>query len=109
MTLVVRLVQVPRATIFESLDALQLPGEDGLEAIVLWFGHLAGDGRARVTRTYVPKQTAYRSKEGLSLRVDAEEMAVIAGLQQRDRLLAQLHSHPTVAFSCANRRARYAW
>lgn len=69
--------------------------------MVLWFGRVTDDGRARVARTYIPKQTAYRSKEGLSLRVDAQEMAAIAQLQRRETLIAQLHSHPTIAYHSA--------
>jgi hypothetical protein len=100
VTLEIRAVLTPRVAILETLDALQEPGEEGLEAMVLWLGRVSSDGRARITRTYVPRQTAYRSKEGLSLRVELDEMEVIGELLQRsgDSIIAQVHSHPTLAY-----------
>ena len=100
MTLHIRALRLTRDTILETFDALQAQGEHGYEAIALWLGAVSEDGRALVQRVHVPRQRAFRSREGVSVRVDAEEMEAVADLQRRTGvvLLAQLHSHPTIAY-----------
>jgi hypothetical protein len=94
-----RRVVVPRAVVLETLDVFQEQGDEGLEALVLWLVRFDGDD-ATVGRVWTPKQTSTRTTDGLHLRVGGDELARLNEHLYRtgETLLAQLHTHPTLAY-----------
>jgi hypothetical protein len=94
-----RRVVVPREYVLETLDALQLAGEEGLEALVLWLARFRGPD-AVVTTVWQPEQESGRAREGLHLHVGGRELARLNEDLYRtsQTLLAQVHSHPLLAY-----------
>jgi hypothetical protein len=90
---------VPSAVLDETVEALREAGRDGLEAMVTWAGRRQGDIVA-VTRTIVPRQTSYRTADGLLVLVDGDALfALNRDLYSRGELLvAQVHSHGEDAY-----------
>ena len=83
----------------ETLDVFQGHGHEGLEALVLWLVRIEGED-ATVGRVWTPRQTSTRTKEGLHLRIGGDELARLNEHLYRsgETLLAQLHTHPTLAY-----------
>ena len=80
-------------------EALRAAGREGHEAFVLWTGVIDGDAFI-VRNAHMPKQTGYRSEEGVCVRVDGDELHRLnVWLYEHSELLGvQVHSHPTDAF-----------
>ncbi len=79
--------------------ALRDAGLEGNERFVLWSG-IARDDRLLVTTSHSPRQTAYRVRGGLCVRVEADELHRLNVwlYENAERLAVQVHSHPTRAF-----------
>ena len=90
---------VPRDLADETDVQLRSAGRDGVERFVLWSG-LIDDDTFRAQTTHIPKQAAYRSTEGLCVRVDGDELHRLNLwlFQHGERLAVQVHSHPTDAY-----------
>lgn len=90
---------IPR-TVTEFTDkALRAAGDDRHEAFVLWSGVLE-ESTFVVRNAHSPEQTAYRSDDGVCVRVDGEELHRLnVWLYQHSEMLGvQVHSHPTDAY-----------
>lgn len=74
-------------------------GRQGCEGVALWVGRIS-NSNFEVTETVIPKQKGIRSDDGLAYVVDEAELRRlnIWLYEQKLRLVAQLHSHPTEAY-----------
>ena len=90
---------IPSQVLADTLQFLREQGTQGCEGLVLWVGLASGD-TAHVQRAVVPKQTAIRSRYGLSIHVDSETLYDLNVwlYEKRLRLLAQVHSHGEHAY-----------
>lgn len=74
-------------------------GAHGWEAVVVWIGQVTGDGEAEVERAYVPEQVPLVHEDGIGVYIDGDAITrLILALEDNERVLARLHSHPTFAF-----------
>jgi hypothetical protein len=66
----------------------------------LWTGQPKGDTKFEVLALHVPKQTAYRTGDGLSVVVDGQALHQLnTWLYEADQVLAvQIHCHPDKAY-----------
>lgn len=91
--------RVPLGILEATEEALADAGADGHELFVLWSGKLNGKTFDVSTR-HVPRQTSYRTKSGLLVRVDGDELHKLnvwlydAG----ETLGVQIHAHPSRAY-----------
>lgn len=86
---------IPREVLADTRELLREPGEEGLEAIVLWLG-TATPAEARVLLAHRPHQIAFRSEHGVGVEVPQGALSeLISALPERVFVLARLHSHPT--------------
>lgn len=95
----VELFTAPCDVVEKTEQSLQRAGRDGYELFVLWSG--VQHEREFIVRTaHVPRQTSYRRKRGLVVRVEGEALHRLnAWLYEHDETLAvQIHAHPTDAF-----------
>jgi hypothetical protein len=78
---------------------LRSAGADGFEMFVLWSGLIDGP-RFEVRNGHVPRQTASRSRTGLSVRVEGEALHRLNVwlYENKEVLGAQVHAHPTDAY-----------
>lgn len=90
---------VPRSVVTDTEDALRRAGEDGYELFVLWSGAMTAD-RFVVRTMHVPKQTSYRLKSGLCVRVEGDALHELnTWLYEHNEMLGvQVHAHPRKAF-----------
>jgi hypothetical protein len=95
----VEVVHLHRGALVETVRFLQEAGLQGHEGLVLWLGQLEGT-TASVQRALVPPQEPIRSEEGVGYFVTAETLFALNRFlnEQRLRLIAQVHSHPTEAY-----------
>lgn len=95
----VDLVRLPATVLTETANALRLFGRDGNEGFVLWLGTIA-DHVATIRRCLVPPQNSIQSEDGVGYFIDGETLFEINRFlsQERLRLIAQVHSHPTTAY-----------
>jgi hypothetical protein len=94
-----RTFRVPQEVVDRTTEALQRAGDDGYELFVLWSGVLEQDAFS-VRTPHVPKQSSYKTRDGLLVRVDGEALHCLnAWLYKHGEFLAvQVHAHPTGAF-----------
>ena len=94
-------VTVRRSTILAMLENMRKIGLRHCELLVLWIGNV--DSRAgvgEVLHAFIPRQNPISSEEGVGYFVSGETLFEL----NRDlsatgmRLIAQVHSHPTVAY-----------
>jgi hypothetical protein len=80
-------------------DALRRAGRKRHEAFVLWTGVVEGSAFL-VRNAHMPKQTGYRSEDGVCVRVDGEELHRLNVwlFKHAEILGVQVHSHPTDAY-----------
>jgi hypothetical protein len=91
--------EVSQAVLDETWELLRRRGEEGLEAVVLWLGHVDAADRASVLGALVPPQIAYRSEHGLAVEIPQDVLTeLIAALPSGARSLVRVHSHPTDAY-----------
>ena len=78
---------------------LRHAGRDGYELFVLWSGRIE-KGCFVVRTAHVPKQTSYKLRTGLSVRVEGEALHKLnAWLYKHQEMLGvQVHAHPTDAY-----------
>jgi hypothetical protein len=95
----VREVRVGSAVVDETETALREAGGDGYELFVLWTGHLDQDS-FEVEHAYVPRQRSYKMRDGLCVRVEADELHELNVwlYEQRQQLGIQIHTHPRRAY-----------
>lgn len=90
---------VPRRAIEATAEALADAGQDGYELFVLWTGSIERETFV-IRNVHVPKQTSYKTREGLVVRVEGSELHRLNVwlYEHRQTLGAQVHAHPTDAF-----------
>jgi len=90
---------VPPSVVADTEEALRRAGKEGYELFVLWSGAANGD-RFLARTTHVPKQTSYRLKTGLCVRVEGDALHDLnTWLYEHNEVLAvQVHAHPRKAF-----------
>ena len=95
-TTIYRLTQ---AILDETWQMLRGPGEEQLEAVVLWLGQVHQSDRAEVLAPLFPPQVAYRSLDGLAVEIPQDVLTELIGaLPAGVQILARVHSHPTEAY-----------
>lgn len=89
----------PASVIADTEGALRDAGKKGYELFVLWSGALHED-RFLAKTTHVPKQTSFRYKRGLLVRVEGDALHDLnRWLYDHGQILAvQVHAHPREAF-----------
>lgn len=90
---------VPAEALDKTEESLRAAGRDGFELFVLWSGVVEGDG-FRVKTPHVPRQTAYRTKGGLLVRIDGDALHELNRwlFENEEELGVQVHAHPTDAY-----------
>lgn len=90
---------VPTELADETDELLREAGKSGLERFVLWSGTIT-DTTFQVKTLHMPRQTAYKNPDGLSVRIDGPELHRLNVwlYEHKERLAIQVHSHPTEAF-----------
>jgi hypothetical protein len=80
-------------------EALREAGLDRYERFVLWTGVSKGD-TFTVRTTHVPAQTAYRTSDGVCVRVNGDALHRLNRWQYEhgETLAVQIHTHPEVAY-----------
>jgi hypothetical protein len=83
----------------ETEAALAAAGSRGCEAFVLWSGTVS-QHIFNVHTIHVPKQVAYKSEEGVCVRVDGDELHRLNRwlYDSGETLAVQIHTHPTDAY-----------
>lgn len=92
-------VVVPRAIVVGTLQVLRDFGARRHEGLVLWVGGV--DARAAsVEEILVPPQRALESEEGIGYFIEPGSLFALnrALSERRQKLIAQVHSHPGEAF-----------
>jgi hypothetical protein len=91
--------EVPTHVIDKTERSLRKAGSQSYELFVLWSGVQSGES-FNVRTAHVPKQTSYRSEDGLLVRVDGEALHKLNVwlFEHGEQLAAQIHAHPTDAF-----------
>jgi hypothetical protein len=81
-------------------DALREAGADGYERFVFWSGRPLDAATFVVEAVHVPGQSAYKTRQGLLVRVEGEALHRLnAWLYEHEQVLAaQVHAHPTDAY-----------
>lgn len=92
-------IHISKTMLGECQLFLRKAGNSGCEGMALWMGKVEGNV-FRVTQLLIPKQRGLRTKDGVCVIVDADEMHRINVhlFQTGLRLIAQIHSHPTHAY-----------
>lgn len=90
---------IPGSIIEETETSLQDAGALGYELFVLWSGIIDAQ-TFRIRTAHVPKQTSYRTEEGLLVRVEGPALHELnVWLFENQEILGiQVHAHPTEAF-----------
>jgi hypothetical protein len=93
---------VDQSALARTERALRDAGEEGCEMFVLWTGRIE-QRILRVTTVHVPEQQAYRTRDGLLVRVEGEALHRLNAwlYDHKETLAAQVHAHPTQAFHSA--------
>lgn len=93
-------ISVQRSLLDEMLRGMQQLGKHGCELLVLWLGDIDANGYAIVRNAFVPKQNPIADEDGVGYFVTGETLFHLnRGLSETGlRLIAQVHSHPTVAY-----------
>jgi hypothetical protein len=85
---------VRESVLTETGEFLRLAGSRCAEGVVLWIGQTI-DANVRVNRLAIPQQIASRWHFEVPL---AERVRIALSLQDGEQVVAQIHSHETVAF-----------
>ncbi|WP_246672244.1 MULTISPECIES: Mov34/MPN/PAD-1 family protein [unclassified Mesorhizobium] len=74
-------------------------GQAGYEGLGLWVGKTAGE-TATVERALIPQQRLIRTASGVGVRIEGDELHRLNVwlFENKLRILAQVHSHPTDAY-----------
>ena len=90
---------VPASIVRQTERGLRRAARDGYEVFVLWSG--TDEGTAfRVRNAHLPRQSSYKTRTGLLVRVDGEALHRLNTwlYAHEEILVAQVHAHPTDAF-----------
>lgn len=92
-------VQVSAEILERSQQSLRRAGRDGRELFVLWSGQQRGKV-CEVLAGHVPRQTSYKSRKGLLVRVEGDALHKLNRwlFEHEQTLVAQLHAHPDDAY-----------
>ena len=92
-------VIVPKVLIEKTRLFLRSVGHSRCEGMVLWVGRPNGK-QFQVTDLLIPRQRGLKTRDGVCVVVDADEMHRINVelFQSGLRLIAQVHSHPMKAY-----------
>ena len=92
-------VQIGEQLLDRSEASLRRAGRDGCELFVLWSGRQE-DGFCEVLDGHVPRQTSYKSKDGLLVRVEGAALHKLNWwlFENEQTLIAQVHAHPQDAY-----------
>jgi len=95
----VREFRVATTVVANTERALTEAGRRGYERFVLWSGTIVDDV-AQVRSAHVPRQTSYKTRDGLLVRVpgDALHELNVWLFDNSETLVAQVHAHPTDAY-----------
>lgn len=95
-------VLLPEDRARDTQNHLRSTGRHGLEGMALWVGAVDGP-TAKVTEVIVPEQQGHRTEHGLAVSVSGDELHRINVhlYKSKQRLIAQIHSHPTTAYHSA--------
>lgn len=95
----IEVVLVPRVVLNDGQNFLRAAGATGREGMVLWVGRREG-ATFSVTNLVVPQQRGLRTRDGVCVIVDADELRRLnLELYKHNlQLIAQVHSHPSHAF-----------
>lgn len=90
---------VPARLIAETRAALYEAGREGFELFALWSG-ITSPLEAEILTVHVPEQTSYKTQRGLVVEVKGEALHKLNVwlYEHEQRLLVQVHAHPTDAF-----------
>lgn len=96
-------VRISRYHIDATEGALREAGGEGFERFVFWSGQTGGSGIFNVKTVHVPRQKAFKSRDGLLVRVEGDELHRLnAWLYEHGHVLAvQVHAHPAEAYHSA--------
>jgi hypothetical protein len=96
----IRKVYISSFHIHQVYEHLQNVGKKGLEGVALWTGTHQSNTEFLIQTTLIPLQKAYSSEDGLLYFVGEEELERINLWQYENKqtLIAQIHSHPTIAY-----------
>lgn len=90
---------VPRAVLDQTRNFLWARGLQGVEAVVVWLGHVVDETTGEVLEAVAPHQIGRRSEYGVSVEVTQEGLTeLIAGLGPGMFVLCRVHSHPEEAY-----------
>jgi hypothetical protein len=90
---------IPEEVLAVSRELLAEPGEEGLEAAVLWLGTERHCGEVEILAAHMPEQLGYRSSEGVAVTVvEGALSALIAALPDGIFVPVRLHTHPGRAY-----------
>jgi hypothetical protein len=92
-------VEIDGELLARSEDSLRAAGRDGCELFVLWSGRQDGE-HCEVLDGHVPRQSSYKSKDGLLVRVEGRALHKLNSwlFEHEQTLIAQLHAHPANAY-----------
>ncbi len=95
----VREFHVASNVVCETERSLLKAGRRGYERFVLWSGVIL-DELAHLRTAHVPRQTSYKTRDGLLVRVpgDALHQLNVWLYENNETLVAQIHAHPTDAY-----------
>src|SRR5690606_12472634 len=94
---------LPTSHISHVYEHLRQCGQQGVEGVGLWFGEFQTDVEFLIKSTIIPSQKAYEFEDGLLYTVGEEELERINLWQYENKqtLIAQIHSHPNEAYHSA--------
>jgi len=84
----------------KTADQLRRAGADGYELFVLWSGVALAEDVLEVRTAHVPKQSSYKTKHGLLVRVEGDALHRLNTwlYEHGETLAVQVHAHPRRAF-----------
>ncbi len=93
-------IRISRYHVDATEKALREAGAEGFERFVFWSGQSDGSGIFEVETVHVPRQEAFKTRDGLLVRVDGNDLHRLnAWLYEQGHTLAvQVHAHPADAY-----------
>ena len=93
---------VPTRVLGESEAFLRERGSEGLEAMALWAGEWAEEGKVVITRVVIPEQVAETTPWGARVDLTPETHYTLTDLLRRgEQYFTRIHSHPARAYHSA--------
>ncbi|MCE5205127.1 MAG: Mov34/MPN/PAD-1 family protein [Porphyromonadaceae bacterium] len=95
-------ITVSKTVLLKAFDFLRYAGNKGVEAVALFAGS-ENDKTFQIKEVIRPKQMGYILEQGLMYAVDGDELHRINVwlYENKMKLIAQIHSHPTEAYHSA--------